>query len=99
MEGIPVHEWTLIDVARAVRDKEISSRELTSALLSRIGRLNPKINSYITVLPERGGGAPLPGPPGGPKNIFGPKGTPPPCGSRILSDFAPPYDATVTGKI
>src|SRR3989304_1819902 len=52
MAEIPVHEWTLIDAARAVRDKEISSRELTRALLSRIERLNPKINSYITVLPE-----------------------------------------------
>src|SRR4030067_998427 len=38
--------------ARRGRDKETSSRGLTRALLSRIERLNPKINSYITVLPE-----------------------------------------------
>jgi len=114
MEGIPVHEWTLIDAARAVRDKEISSRELTRALLSRIERLNPKINSYITVLPEhamRDAAArdeelsrgrvrgPLHGVPVGLKDIFCTKGIRTTCGSRILSDFDPPYDATVTGKI
>src|SRR3990172_1058778 len=114
MEGIPVHEWTLIDAARAVRDKEISSRELTRALLSRIERLNPKINSYITVLPEhamRDAAArdeelsrgrvrgPLHGVPVGLKDIFCTKGIRTTCGSRILSDFDPLYDATVTGKI
>src|SRR3990170_4270061 len=114
MAEIPVHEWTLIDAARAVRDKEISSRELTRALLSRIERLNPKINSYITVLPEyamRDAAArdeelargrvrgPLHGVPVGLKDIFCTKGIRPTCGSRILSDFDPPYDATVTGKI
>ena len=114
MAGIPVHEWTLIDAARAVRDKEISSRELTRALLSRIERLNPKINSFITVLPEhamreaaardeelargelRG---PLHGVPVGLKDIFCTKGIRTTCGSKILHNFDPPYDATVAGKI
>ena len=89
MAEIPVHEWTLLDAARAVREKEISSRELTGALLSRIERLNPKINAYITVLPEsamREAGArdeelargivrgPLHGVPVGLKDIFCTKG-------------------------
>jgi Asp-tRNA(Asn)/Glu-tRNA(Gln) amidotransferase A subunit family amidase len=52
MAGIPVHAWTLIEAARAIRDREISSRELTRALLSRIERIDPKIHGYITVLPE-----------------------------------------------
>ncbi|NNG45646.1 MAG: Asp-tRNA(Asn)/Glu-tRNA(Gln) amidotransferase GatCAB subunit A, partial [Deltaproteobacteria bacterium] len=47
-----MHDWTLLDAAKAVRDKEISSRELTRAMLSRIERINPKINAYVTVLPE-----------------------------------------------
>src|SRR3990170_6190702 len=46
----PVHEWTLLAASRAIREKEISSRELTKALLDRIDRLNPVINAYITVL-------------------------------------------------
>src|SRR4030067_1796479 len=102
MEGIPVHEWTLIDAARAVRDKEISSRELTRALLSRIERLNPKINSFITVLPEhamREAAArdeelargelrgPLHGVPVGLKDTFCTKGSRTTSGSRSLHNL------------
>src|SRR4030067_266649 len=114
MTEIPVHEWTLLSAAKAVRDKKISSRELTRALLSRIERINPKINAYLTVLPEtamreaaardeelargelRG---PLHGVPVGLKDIFCTKGIRTTCGSRILHNFDPPYDAAVTGKL
>lgn len=114
MTGTPLHEWTLLDAARAIRDKEISSRDLTSALLSRIERLNPVINGYVTVLPERAmrdAGerdeelargrvrGPLHGVPVGLKDIFCTKGFRTTCGSRILRDFDPPYDAAVTEKI
>ncbi len=109
-----MHEWTLRDAAQAVRKKEISSRELTRALLSRIERINPKINAYVTILPEmamrqaaardeeiarghvRG---PLHGVPVGLKDIFCTKGIRTTCGSRILRDFDPPYDAAVSEKI
>ncbi|MGB5994320.1 MAG: Asp-tRNA(Asn)/Glu-tRNA(Gln) amidotransferase subunit GatA, partial [Candidatus Deferrimicrobiaceae bacterium] len=114
MADIPVHEWTLLDAAKAVRDKEISSRELTRALLSRIERINPKINAYVTVLPEaamREAAArdeeiargivrgPLHGVPVAIKDIFCTKGIRTTCASRILKDFDPPYDATVVERI
>ena len=114
MSGIPVHEWTLLDAAKAVRERRISSRELTGALLDRIDRMNPKINAYITVLPDQAmrdaaacdealaaGAArgPLHGVPVGLKDIFCTKGIRTTCGSRILQDFNPPYDATVTRRI
>jgi aspartyl-tRNA(Asn)/glutamyl-tRNA(Gln) amidotransferase subunit A len=111
---IPVHEWTLLDAAKAVRDKEISSRELTRALLARIERINPKINAYVTILPEmamrEAAGldeeiarglvrGPLHGVPVGLKDIFCTRGIRTTCASRILKGFDPPYDATVAGKI
>jgi aspartyl-tRNA(Asn)/glutamyl-tRNA(Gln) amidotransferase subunit A len=114
MAGIPVHAWTLVEAARAVRGKEVSSRELTRELLSRIERIDPKIHGYITVLPEAAmreaaacdeelaGGhvrGPLHGVPVALKDIFCTKGVRTTCGSRILGDFDPPYDATVTKKI
>ncbi len=114
MADIPVHEWTLLTAAKAVRDKKISSRELTRALLSRIERINPKINAYVTVLPEaamreaeardeeiaRGiVRGPLHGVPVAIKDIFCTKGIRTTCASRILKDFDPPYDATVVERI
>ena len=87
---------------------------MTRALLSRIERINPKINAYVTVLPEtamreaaaRDGEiargqvrGPLHGVPVALKDIFCTKGIRTTCASRILRDFDPPYDATVTEKI
>lgn len=110
----PVHAWTLLEASRAIREKEISSRELTKILLERIDRHNPAINAYITVLHERALGeaaardeelargvvrGPLHGVPVGLKDIFCTKGIRTTCGSRILHNFDPPYDATVTRKI
>jgi aspartyl-tRNA(Asn)/glutamyl-tRNA(Gln) amidotransferase subunit A len=114
MANVPVHEWTLLEAARKVREKEISSRELTGAILARIAALNPKVNAYITVLPDRAMAqaaacdedlargtvrGPLHGIPLGLKDIFCTRGVRTTCGSRILRDFDPPYDATVTEKV
>src|SRR3989339_879718 len=51
MANVPIHEWTLLEAARRVREKEISSRELTGAVLARIEALDPKVRAYVTVLP------------------------------------------------
>jgi len=114
MAHAPVHEWTLLEAAREVRDRRISSRELTAALLERIAALEPRIRAYITVLPdaataqaaacdeEQARGAlrgPLHGVPVGLKDIFCTRGVPTTCGSRILHNFLPPYDAAVSEKV
>ncbi|PWB60719.1 MAG: Asp-tRNA(Asn)/Glu-tRNA(Gln) amidotransferase GatCAB subunit A [Deltaproteobacteria bacterium] len=109
-----MHEWTLQEAARKVRDKEISSRELTRALLDRIERINPKINAYVTVLHDKAMAEAtardetqakgealgvLHGVPLGLKDIFCTRGIRTTCGSRILSYFLPPYDAAVAEKV
>jgi len=114
MTNVPVHEWTLLEAARKVREKEISARELTSALLARIETLDPKVHAYITVLPEASTAlasacdedlakgvvrGPLHGVPVGLKDIFCTRGARTTCGSRILHNFDPPYDACVTERI
>src|SRR5574341_382706 len=114
MPSAPVHAWTLLSAAAAVRGKAISSRELAQALLDRIARLDKAINSYITVLPERALAAaaacdeelahgrirgPLHGVPLALKDIFCTRGIRTTCGSRILSSFDPPYDAAVTERL
>lgn len=114
MAQAPIHEWTLLEAARKVREKEISSRELTAAILERIDRLDPKVNSYVTVLPERAASqaaacdeeqargslrGPLHGVPVGLKDIFCTRGVRTTCGSRILHNFDPPYDAAVAETV
>src|SRR5688572_341045 len=41
------------DLARAIRAKEIGSRELLDSFLDRIERLNPAINAVVTLDVER----------------------------------------------
>ncbi|NQD81596.1 Asp-tRNA(Asn)/Glu-tRNA(Gln) amidotransferase GatCAB subunit A, partial [Pseudomonas sp. CrR14] len=48
-----MHQLTLAEIARALADKQFSSAELTQNLLSRIEKLDPQLNSFITVTAEQ----------------------------------------------
>jgi aspartyl-tRNA(Asn)/glutamyl-tRNA(Gln) amidotransferase subunit A len=96
-------------LSRALAAKEISSVELTGLYLERIARLNPVLNAFITVDPERslaqaraadaqraaGQAGPLTGIPLAQKDIFCSQGWLTTCGSKMLGNFVSPYDATV----
>lgn len=102
------------EASRLIEKKELSPAELTEAVLDRIEKTDAKLNSYITVTAENARlrareaekeiasgnyrGA-LHGIPLGLKDIFVMKGAPATCGSRMLENFMPPYDATVTEKL
>ena len=45
-----MHTKTIAELIVDLRDKKISSRELTQCYLDRIKAHDPKINSFITVL-------------------------------------------------
>ena len=91
----------------------ISSVELTRACLDRIQERNPQLNAFVTVCEEsalaeaaaadraRAGGdaRPLLGIPLAHKDIFCTRGLPTTCGSRMLRDFLPPYDACVVERL
>ncbi len=97
------------DLAQALASKEISSVELTQLCLDRIARLNPLVNAFITVDPDRslaqaraadariaaGQGGGLTGIPLAQKDIFCAQGWRTTCGSKMLGNFVSPYDATV----
>jgi len=42
-----------VDLARMLRSRELSARELLTAFLDRIDRLNPEINAIVTLAPEQ----------------------------------------------
>jgi aspartyl-tRNA(Asn)/glutamyl-tRNA(Gln) amidotransferase subunit A len=101
-------EKTVTELSRALARRETSSVELTRALLERINKYKD-LNAFITVDPERslaqarvadariarGEGAALTGIPIAQKDIFCADGWLTTCGSKILSNFVAPYDATI----
>ena len=108
-----MRDVTLKELARALAEKTLSSVELTQSYLDRIARINPRINAYITIDPERslaqaraadaliasGQGGPLTGIPLAQKDIFCARDWPTTCGSKMLANFVSPYDATVIERL
>lgn len=104
-----MHANTIAQIARDLRNKEYSSEELTRHYLERIQRLDPNYNSFISVTEEQalaqsraadkalseGSDNPLCGVPIAHKDIFCTEGVRTSCGSKMLDNFVPPYDATV----
>ncbi|MBI4989229.1 MAG: Asp-tRNA(Asn)/Glu-tRNA(Gln) amidotransferase subunit GatA [Rhodocyclales bacterium] len=100
---------SLKELSAALAGKQLSSVELTTLFLDRIGKLNPALNAFITLDAEkslsmareadhrlaRGEGGPLTGIPVAHKDIFCAEGWLTTCGSKMLSNFVSPYDATV----
>lgn len=108
-----MHQLTLAEISRGLQDKTFSSEELTRALLERIGRLDPKLNAFITVTEEqalqqarasdarrqKGETGALLGAPIAHKDLFCTQGVLTSCASKILHNFVSPYDATVVAKL
>jgi len=105
---------TIKEASDLINKKEISPVELTQSILDRIQDKDEKLNTYITVLSEKALESakkaeeeisrgnylgPLHGIPLGLKDIFITKNITTTCGSKMLENFIPPYDATVTQKL
>jgi aspartyl-tRNA(Asn)/glutamyl-tRNA(Gln) amidotransferase subunit A len=108
-----MHRLTLAEIARALSAKQFSAVELTRDLLTRIEQLDPQLNSFISVTEElaleqakaadarraAGENGALLGAPIGHKDLFCTQGVLTSCGSKILTGFKAPYDATVVDKL
>lgn len=44
---------TATELARRIREREVSAVEVMEAHLARIERINPRVNAIVTLLPER----------------------------------------------
>jgi aspartyl-tRNA(Asn)/glutamyl-tRNA(Gln) amidotransferase subunit A len=108
-----LHHLTLSELAEGLRAREYSSVELVRHFLARIERLNPDLNAFVTVTAARalesakkadellasGEAGELAGVPIVHKDIFCTDGVLTTCGSRMLSNFVAPYDATVVERL
>ena len=110
---IAMHRLSVKQMSEKLRNKEITSVELTRHYLDRIDKYNGDLNAYISVTPElaldmarkadetlaKGEGHLLTGIPIAHKDIFCTDGVKTSCGSKMLHNFVAPYDATVVEKL
>lgn len=107
-----MHNLTIAELIKGLRNQDFSSVELTRHYLDRIARLDSRYNSYITVTEDialaqaraaderlaQGNAPALCGIPIAHKDIFCTNGVRTSCASKMLDNFVPPYDATVVEK-
>ena len=105
---------TATELARRIRVKDLSAREVMAAHLAQIERVNPKVNAIVTLLPEqameqaaRADDAlargeqigPLHGLPIAHKDMFPTKGIRTTYGSRIFKDHVPDHNSLIVERL
>ncbi len=105
---------TAARLGEAIREGQVSAEETATAYLDRIEAVDGRIGAYLhvdreTVLEQaravdarRAAGeelGPLAGVPVAHKDVFTTKDMPTTAASKMLEDWRPPYDATVTARL
>ncbi|HJZ12294.1 MAG TPA: amidase, partial [Acidobacteriota bacterium] len=109
-----LHNLTIREASALLATKKISSIELTQATLQRAHEIDPKIKSYVTITDDlaleqarqaderiaKGENVTsLTGIPFAIKDCISTRGVRTTCSSKILEDYIPQYNATVTNKL
>lgn len=101
---------TIAEAKEMISRREISISELTAALFDRIGKVDDSVKAYVTVTRDQGLDmaktldegtpyGPLYGIPLAIKDNMCTRGIRTTCSSRILAQFIPPYESTVTARL
>src|SRR4030043_2012967 len=107
------HDLTIYEAHELLQKRELSARELTEAVLERIHAVDKKVHAFVTVTDDAalvqakqaderikaGDISPLTGIPALIKDNMCTKGVRTTCSSKMLSNFVPPYDATVVERL
>ena len=105
-----MHNKSVAELSRELESGKVSSVELAQQFLDRIKQQDGQFNSFISVTEDQaltdakaadeqraaGNATPWTGIPFAHKDIFCTSGVRTTCGSRMLENFVPPYNATVT---
>ena len=109
-----ISNLTIRQLSKLIASRDVSCLEVVDAIIQRIEKLNPKLNAFITILDESARMqakqadllieqgkylGPLHGIPISLKDLIYVKGVRSTSGSKILADFVPDYDSTITNKL
>ncbi|MBN2185847.1 MAG: Asp-tRNA(Asn)/Glu-tRNA(Gln) amidotransferase subunit GatA [Dehalococcoidia bacterium] len=108
-----LHQLTIHEAHELLKQRKVSSVELTESALKRIAQTEKKVHACVTITEDialkeakeadnriaSGNIAPLTGIPTLIKDVICTKGLRTTCGSKMLENFIPPYDAKVIEKL
>jgi aspartyl-tRNA(Asn)/glutamyl-tRNA(Gln) amidotransferase subunit A len=114
MPANELHQLTIHEAHELLKQRKISSRELTKSVLKRIAEIEGKVHACVTIVEDIALKEaekvdnyiktaheipPLTGIPNLIKDVICTRGIRTTCSSKMLENFLPPYDATVIGKL
>jgi aspartyl-tRNA(Asn)/glutamyl-tRNA(Gln) amidotransferase subunit A len=110
MPANELHQLTIHEAHELLKQRKISSTELTKSVLKRIAEVEGKVRACVTIVEDTALKeaekvdnyiktnheiTPLTGIPSLIKDVICTKGIRTTCSSKMLENFIPPYDATV----
>jgi len=110
---LTLYELTLVKAHALLQAGEVSSVELTRAMLDRIATVDGRTHAFLHTTPEQalaaarqadarwaqGEETPILGVPLAIKDLIHIQGVPTSCGSRILENYVPTFNATVIDRL
>ena len=108
-----LYSLTIHELQEKIKNGDASAMQIAESVFSRIDSVEERVHSYIRLMKEeamvaaakadenikKGDVQPLTGIPVALKDIVCTQGIPTTCGSHILHNFLPPYNATVVEKL
>jgi aspartyl-tRNA(Asn)/glutamyl-tRNA(Gln) amidotransferase subunit A len=114
MPANELHQLTIHEAHELLKQRKISSTELTKSVLKRIAEIEGKVHACVTIVEDIALKeskkvdnyiktapeiTPLTGIPTLIKDVICTKGIKTTCSSKMLENFVPPYDATVIERL